>query len=430
MGARTADLLTIILIVILVLGCYALFRTIGSQDLLGLWIAGKMHASSQTGSVYPADTTVFTMQPAAAWLTYIKDNNISDGVFPFIYPPIWAYVMGKVTAITDYETFRQIAGVVNPVLLSACVLVAHRIAVPDMQRPLYLLIGLVALMITSVGEVSVFQNQPQIFVSLLVLVAIERAEHGAPHQAGIALALAAALKLLPAIYVVFWLASGQHRAALTFVVAGAALAGLSVAVAGWPLHGDFLHMLNAISDTLMLTRFSYGIETTLGQIFYPSGWQRIALNSTVESLDGWYVAAKPMALAWLLRLGLLATIAGLALRFRRKTSAAERAALWGAATILIAALSPLAWSTYFIVGLCLAPLLLRGLGLLTGTVVLTGFVVLTCAFWPLFPRGTAGLLDPSATVGCMAVLGLGLAFCIAASRLARRDPASASTDFR
>ena len=58
-----------------------------------------------------------------------------------------------------------------------------------------------------------------------------------PILAGIALAIAAAIKIYPAFFALFWLFSREKRAFAAFVIAGGIIGANSVLWAGWPFFG-------------------------------------------------------------------------------------------------------------------------------------------------------------------------------------------------
>jgi len=104
---------------------------------------------------------------------------------------------------------------------------------------------------------------------------VERHRAGAPLTAGAVIALAASIKLYPALLALPFLASGNRRAFGSFVVIGASLGGLSIALAGWPLHSLFLAEVGRISGTVMSTIHTYSFDAIIGQMFFADQMQMI-----------------------------------------------------------------------------------------------------------------------------------------------------------
>lgn len=136
---------------------------------------------------------------------------------PVCISPIWAFVSGWLTTITTIETVVNWANTINPLLIVCMVILAWRASGSTMSAHSYTLLGLLVLVLTQIGIVLILQNQPQIFVSLLIVLALERHRSGAPLTAGAVLALAAAIKLYPALLaLLFWPAeTNGHSAVLS-----------------------------------------------------------------------------------------------------------------------------------------------------------------------------------------------------------------------
>jgi len=308
---------TLLLAAAFVVFSQSLFAAAPSADLRALWLAGQMLAEGRPDLVYPAEIGVFTMRPPPEWLPWLAARGHSGEVFPYIYPPLWAWLAAR--SGLPFEALESAARLINPALLVAMLLLARRLAAPAMHPAGYLAPGLAVFALTTVGSVALYQNQPQILVAFLTVLAVERAEHGAPRLAGAALALAAAIKLYPAFFALVFLILGWRRALGAFVITGGALAALSVAVAGWPLHGEFLSVLARISDTAMLTKLNYAFESALGFLFHAEAGQliRAAKLGADAGGGGWQVLAKPAALAFGLRLAQVAGLIWMLWLFRR-----------------------------------------------------------------------------------------------------------------
>ncbi|MEL7345694.1 MAG: glycosyltransferase family 87 protein, partial [Pseudomonadota bacterium] len=177
-----------------------------SPDLLASWMAGLNFARGAMDEVYFASTGLFTMRPPETWVTELHASGYDGAIYPFIYPPLWAWAMSKMTAITSFETLVFIGNLINPLLIMGSILLAARMAARHLSSLHFLLIGIVALGSSVIAVVALEQNQPQILVSFLLVLAAERTRGGDPRTAGIALALAASIKLYPAVFAIIWLA--------------------------------------------------------------------------------------------------------------------------------------------------------------------------------------------------------------------------------
>ncbi|HHB80909.1 MAG TPA: DUF2029 domain-containing protein, partial [Aliiroseovarius sp.] len=223
----------------------ALFGPIApSRDLLALWLAGEAVANGLPEQIYPPAAELFIMQPPEGWYLHAAEMGWAGEVFPFIYPPIWAWVMAPVTELFSFQGFSRFMFGVNTAALIGLIGAAARLAFPASagHRPRWLFWLPVALLVyyfSRAGLVSLFQGQPQIVVAFLTVYALERVQAGHPLRGWVAMGLAIALKLSPLPLLVLWLAVGERRAALTALVFASALGLLSLVLAGWPIHARF-----------------------------------------------------------------------------------------------------------------------------------------------------------------------------------------------
>ena len=130
-------------------------------------------------------------------------------------------------------------------------------------------------------------GQTQILVFFLCLLAFERYIAGAFFAAGVALALAACLKITPAAFALIFLFDRNGRALAAFMVSGMVMLALSYAVAGPELHLTYLSHLRTISAYIYASFFAFSFETFLFEIWNavrgtaPSAYrQRVHLRQT------------------------------------------------------------------------------------------------------------------------------------------------------
>lgn len=339
--------------------CAVTFRDGSAADFRALWLAGQFLAEGHPELVYPRDATVFTMLPPPEWVDRLAGQGFSGEIYPFIYPPIWAWLAARATGVMSLDALLDWVVVINPLLITVMLLAARALVAPGMRIWAYLGLGFVVLWLTQAGLVALHQSQPQILVACLTVVAAERAEHRWPVLAGVLLALAAAIKLYPALYALFWLASGQRRAVASFALAGAMLAALSVWLTGWALHGDFLHMVRVIANTALVTRQSYALENLVAQLCCFDRMQLVPAPPTDPNgagVFGWYVLAKPALFSAVFKAVQVAAVVWIIVLFRRAPAdRAGRGMLWPFAYALLTLLGPIAWSYHFLASVAFLP---------------------------------------------------------------------------
>lgn len=408
--------LAIELIVIFAVTAAALmFGTAGSADLLAVWSAAREVALGNPDQIYTPNAPVFSMRPPEEWLPALRAAGYQGDVYPYIYPPLWAWLLAPVVQYVPFEIAVLVMRALNGIMLVCSLIVARRLCLPDAskgQHVSFLSIGLAGLLLTHSGLIALYENQPQILVGFLTLLAIERAENGHQTLGGVALAFAAALKAYPALLAIFWLATRQRTAIRSFVFTGVALASLSVFLAGWPLHAEFLATLRTISNTIVLTPLSLTLDTTLGQLLWPGEFSYVpslALDITANS-TGWFILAKPAVLRALDMLILPVTVLVFAIAYRKLEFIPQaRRVLWPATMAGLAFVGPLAWSYHFIAPLCaigLLPIYLPRIGYALAGLIIAGLSSpsLSLGSRPSWPHIPVQLLGSLAVIGLTAAL--------------------------
>ena len=359
-----------------------------SADLRAVWNAATMLAEGRPDLVYRSED-VFTMTPPEGWLARAIAEGAETPVYPYLYPPLWAALLAP---LTRWASFAQVSGVfaaLNPILLALTLELARRAAGRPLAPVPWIALGTACLGATWIGTVALMENQPQILVAFLCVLALERHRAGAPVAAGAALALAAATKLYPAAFALFLLAAGDRRAALAFAGFGGALALASVALAGWPLHESFLDGVATLSRSVLVSNAGYSLDGLLAALGLAGERTWIVGATTPGYFDtpfGWAVAAKPAAWALASRLGLVAVVVASALAIARSRDGTDTriALLWAAGMAALALLSPLAWAYYFIAPMAFLP------AVLAAWPPLFGFGILGIVVVPLtLPVGVA-----------------------------------------
>ena len=193
-----------------------------SADLLALYAASLFHASGEASLVYPADTEVFTMLPPAAWYPAMQEIGYEGELYPYLYPPLWVALFGTFVDALSLDALILTARIVNHALLVLSIWLAWRIAGRPLPLSVFLAVGAAICFLTLPGVIGLRENQPQILVGALILLAIERQLAGSWGLAGIALAVAAAIKGYPALLALIWLFARDWRSFAAFFGTGAA----------------------------------------------------------------------------------------------------------------------------------------------------------------------------------------------------------------
>ncbi len=329
-----------------------------SADFIALWSAGKAFATGQFGNIYASPSDIFLMLPPEAW-------NTGEGLralYPFIYPPLWAWVMETLTQIASFETTVLVLTIINTLSIAGMFVLTHRIMRPDIPLWRWLLVGLVISSVLMATFIAQLQSQPQIIVSFLTVLALERSFAGRPAAAGIAMAIAASIKLYPLIFALIWLFAGRRTEAVWFFVIGALCALTSLLVAGWPLHAEFLGHISAISNTALLTSLVHGIDPMIAQLFYPGNFVQVTPDflGPGDKIQ-WAVASKPLWHTLLNKAALLTFIAVSVLALRKEANPHRQAAVWPVLMGVFGLIGPISWAYHYLAVFAFLPMFLMTL---------------------------------------------------------------------
>ena len=357
-----------------------LARSLGTPvDLLAVWTAGEFWQMGRTGEIYPPAEGLFTMRPPAGWIDWLATTQgYEESIYPFLYPPLWAVVMGTL-APSDFGPVAETSYWINAGLLAATVVLAIRASGALVHPVLHAVLVLVIFVTTHIASVGFLQGQPHILVAFLLVLAVERSRAGAQATAGAALAIAASIKLFPLLYAAIWLARGEKRALIAFASVGAALAAASVLLAGWPLHAAFLDGLRQIGRTLLVTGNNVSFDGIVGQVFALDQAQ-IILGANIDKMgdvrEAWPVAPRPEVWAALANAGLLAVVAGVAFAARRLGTGALYAGLWPLLLTVTVLFTPTGSLYYIIPAAAFAPVMFAALPPARGAALFLGGLAL------------------------------------------------------
>lgn len=385
------------------------------EDLSAVYVGAHLWQSGQHALIY-ATPPQFYGGAAESWTPVMADLGVAGRpTFPYVYPPLWAALLAPVTAHVGVQGFLAAFSTAQVGLMAASVLLADRLfRPPGMTHLLWALLSVVMLSTMVQPYATLWHSQPTILTTFLTLLAFVAIREGRPVAAGVALAVAAAIKLTPAAFAVLFLFDRQYRALAAFLIMGAALALASLLVAGIDLHRDFLASLGRIRTAWLLVPVNVSLRPAL-----------LALGSVL----GLYPAIDPGVPATILSpvppvLSALVTLAGAAI------AGACLLALRGAPQerrlplalmvlgIVIPVFGPLGWLHYYMLPLFLLPgipgLFRPARALLLAAIIVVPSLEPVFAKITLLPWPTADFV----WISLAGWLGLLAALCHAARRAA------------
>jgi alpha-1,2-mannosyltransferase len=300
--------------------------------VVGLWVAATSFPGGTLVHWHPLMVDLDVYRRAGATLLEGGDFYALPGALPFLYPPFAALLAVPLALlpIAPVEIGWTVAGVL------ALVAVVHRFGVFGWR--LSLVSAACIYFVDPVSETLAF-GQPGIFLVALVVLDLVPGPRVLPRRLlpmGVLTAIAAAVKLTPAIFVLYLIATRQRRAAITAIVTGLGITLGALAIAPGP-------------SIQYWTRLAQG-DTGLGHTFIYFTNQ--SLMADVVRIFG--LGRIPAAVG--LALSALVALLGLwtAVLWHRLREVAWAVTLCGIAGLLA---SPVSWLHHFVwvvpLGLCL-----------------------------------------------------------------------------
>lgn len=360
-------------------------------DLNALYVAGHFLAEGRPDLVY----VEFPLAQRPEWKALTEDWACELlCAYPYVYPPIWAELVAPLTRMIDMYGFSNLALLVNIPLFALTPILAWRLWKPKMSLRKWTFRCLFLATFCTVGVVAIINNQPQLAVTFLMLLAFERAARGQPWLGGVALGLAAVIKIYPAIFAVIWLREGQWRPILGAAATGLAILGLNFALVDATLNAAFIEQLGTLSGVSFALQPNYSLISQIS-------WLEPAIRAAAfrgDEIEGF--RAVP---GWVSPVLLVLAIALVWWR-SLNASAQWRGRMMLPMLILgVALASPLAWAHYFFIPLFALQLLPEYFGKRWGTAIMLAAAAMI--FVPL--HVLLGLAVNSASI--VAILGVSYA---------------------
>lgn len=351
MSAKPSILPAILVGLLFAAGIAWYYRHAHASDLAGLYLAARLAGAGQIEHLYERSAQFFNIVDTGIWLDFAREAGIAPrGFTPYVYPPLWAALFAPAAEALSFRAYFVAANLVNALAITATVLIAAWRWCPALLRPLPFAGVLVAVAWARPTVDLLVLGQPQAITVLLVLVAMVASQERRPVLAGAALALAAAVKVVPGVLAIYWLTTRRRDCALWFAGFLAALALVSVALAGWPAHLAFLESVSEIGRSLVMAHNNQGLAAFIGHFEVPRAemfeWRPFPLGAPVRAA---LIAGAALVLGAAITAGRRAPDG--------RADAAAMLAILLAATVA----APLAWTHYYVL-LVIPCIVLAGTG--------------------------------------------------------------------
>jgi hypothetical protein len=312
----------------------ALFWRSPGDDLSSSYIGCRLVLEGRSEALYAHDPTLFHVVDDPAWKEAAHKGRFGGFLHPYVQTPLWAYVLQPACASLGFPWFRRLFLLLG--LLSLCATYAWvaRDWAPRLRDWRWAAASLAVLGVSMPFIYAMWLTQTHALFIALSVFALVSADRGRSARAGTALAVAATVKLTPALLLVYWAARGQWRAVAWCLAASVALLLATLLAAGPQTLAAYVDSMKRVSNVLLLSFNNQSL---------PAAW---AGRGAAGELWNWTIFPLAPGIKWLTTaLSLLAVAAGgLIDRHPARRGIGACVALVG-----MTVFAPIAWSHYYIV---------------------------------------------------------------------------------
>ncbi len=330
-------------LVLLVFCVLSVMRELHTQggDLAPSYLGCRVMADGAQSHLYVRDAVLFNHLYDPAWTIAAMEGRLGGGYNspPYAQTPLWVWSLQPLCTHLPYKYFKGLFQVLMMFCLAMVIWLVAGHWAPRVFHPGWIALVCAGLYPTETFHYALVLVQTHILFVLVTLVALMIAKRH-PLEAGMMLAMAAAVKITPGLLMFYWLVTKQWKAAAAFVVASLALVGITLVAVGSPLFHAYLQTLGQNSHVLLVAFSNQSFAAWREGQHFPS--------SEVYIL---HVLRLPVPM----RLATLAASVGLSLfggwMDRRAARNRPHGPPYGAVFALVGSMmfATIAWSHYYIV---------------------------------------------------------------------------------
>jgi len=357
------------------------------DDLSSSYIACRVLAEGEENHLYSYDPEYFNIIKDPVWIEIAEKTSFRGIMHPYVQIPLWAYILMPLCKAMNFQAFNLLFLVLNFTSIAATVwLVAYQWAPSFLAKPLWLAGFLTVFSLMTPTYYMALLNQTHPLFLFGTILAVFLASRKQDMLSGFVLAIAASIKITPAIIAVHWLISGRRRSAISFLVWSFILGVFTFLILGENISLDFLSNLNRVSNVLLvsynnqsLAAWLYGNSYDLSEIL---NWRMHPLPAIVK-ISGFGL------------MGVVVVYFIILYRSKRQNLVFLEAMSVSSLLIASTIFTPIAWNHYFII-LAVPFLIIIDHGIETKKLwllIITGIIVLLNV-WPIAPHPLASPLYP------------------------------------
>ena len=361
------------------------------DDLSSSYVGCKVLAAGEAGHLYNRDPKMFDRVTDPVWVEIGRESKFTGILHPYVQTPLWGIALEPICTRTSYRTFQALFLIIEVFCFSALIWLAAVYWVPRLFHPGWIALICAVFYASDPVRYALILAQTHAIFVLLTVVALVCARRR-PILAGALLAGAAAVKITPAYFVIYWLLTRRMKAAASFVGFSAAFVAATIAVGGWSIFSQYLHVLSGVSNILLVAYNNQSFPAWLMSHRYPANemtsWNPHPLPAAIKVITSALALMSAVVGGWMDR-------------------DSEGRPPYGAIFTLIGVtiFTPIAWTHYFFI-LIVPVMMFLDQGVRRRSYALLALAVLICALNVVPHRTLQYRFRSRFYAGALSMLGL------------------------
>ena len=240
---------------------------VDGDDLASGYIAAKLLNDGKVVHVYAYSDTSYSNQDDPLWSTIALNSGFYGRLHPYVQIPIYAYILQPLAVHYDYNVFKHVFLCIILTSMMANIILAFKLWSPELLRPIPFIIFLLlfSLSIPYPYSMRLLQTHPIILFFNISGIYLERKNK--PLLGGLFLSIAIAIKLIPALILVYWLILKRFRAIIGTCLGLFFIGVLSLTLVGVEAHVLYLQRLQQINAITLVIFNNQSVRAFLVRLF-------------------------------------------------------------------------------------------------------------------------------------------------------------------
>lgn len=313
---------------------WLLWRSSPGDDLSSGYIACRLLAQGESEALYVHHPALFHVVNDPRWTATALKAGFSGFLHPYVQTPLWAAALLPLCTTLSFPIFSSIFVLIACLSTAFIILLAIRPVQNRVGQAVIAAIVFIWLSCSAPYQYSLFLAQTHALLMLLAIAAFFLERCNRPFSGGALLAVAAAVKITPVFFILYWVLTGRWKAAIASLIGITALTAASFALTGVSLNLAYFSELQRISTVLLVAFNNQSFAAAVMGVTYR------------QYIASWEILPLP-ALFKVLSPSLSVGCVALAALFQRRGASGT---LVLSVVLLSATLfSPIAWTHYFFI---------------------------------------------------------------------------------